>query len=104
MTEKLKQLKLLLQSNNGELPAEYIGWVRQEEASEKSEEVGKLKKREDELMKQIQEVTKQLDRLGPIRIPSNTFYRSGEEFFKNNNEKEKIEEEKRTLNTNLRFM
>ena len=63
-----------------------------------------MKKREDELMKQIQEVTKQLDRLGPIRIPSNTFYRSGEQFFKNQQDKEKIEEEKRSLNANLRFM
>ena len=36
MNEKLKQLRLLLSSNNGQLPADYIQWAKENTASEKS--------------------------------------------------------------------
>ena len=53
LTEKLKQLKLLLQINNGELPKDYLGWVRQEEITERSSEVVALRSHEEHLLKQI---------------------------------------------------
>lgn len=107
LTEKLKQLKLLLQINNGELPKDYLGWVRQEEVSERSTEVAALRNHEEHLLKQIQDVTKELDRMGPTRAASYgkgpQFYRSGEQFFKDTSEKERVEEEKKLMNGNLRY-
>jgi hypothetical protein len=54
MNEKLKQLRLLLSQNNGQLPSEYIEWAKENTASDKSnQEVVKLRQREEELLKMI---------------------------------------------------
>ncbi len=98
MNEKLKQLRLLLSRNNGQLPADYIEWAKQNTVSEKSsEEVLKLRQREEELLKMIQDTAKELDQT-PSRSYSfggNTgqdpYYRSGENFHQNNS---RIEREK----------
>jgi hypothetical protein len=65
LEEKLKQLKILVQMNNGELPKEYVDWAKTEEVIDRHDEVSKLRLREEDLLKQIQDITKQLDRLGP---------------------------------------
>ena len=35
LSEKFKQLKLLLQMNNGILPKEYVDWAKNEEVGDK---------------------------------------------------------------------
>ena len=64
MNEKLKQLRLLLARNNGQLPSDYIEWAKENTATDKNnQEVVKLRHREEELLKMIQETTKELDQL-----------------------------------------
>lgn len=73
MNEKLKQLRLLLSRNNGQLPADYIEWAKDNTATDQNnQEVVKLRQREEELLKMIQDTTKELDQL-----PSRQFSFSG---------------------------
>lgn len=65
LMERLKQLKLLMGMNDGQLPREYLSKIQDEEVKEHHEEVSRLRKYEDELLSLIQETTKQLDALGP---------------------------------------
>jgi len=37
--------------NNGELPRDYLGWVRQEEITERQSEVNTLRQKEEILLK-----------------------------------------------------
>lgn len=65
--ERLKQLKLLMKMNDGQLPQEYLNKIQGEEVSEHHEEVTRLRTYEDELLTHIQETTRQLDALGPSK-------------------------------------
>ena len=104
MNEKLKQLRLLLSQNNGQLPSEYIEWAKEYTATDTSnQEVIKLRQREEELLKMIQDTTKELDQL-PSQVfgrSQDPYYRSGENFNKNNNYN--VEREREELTTDLRF-
>ncbi len=44
--------------NNGELPREYVDWAKREEVGDRQDDVTKFRQKEEELLKQIQEVTK----------------------------------------------
>jgi len=45
--ERLKQLKLLMKMNDGQLPREYLEKIKEEELAENKEEVQRLRKYED---------------------------------------------------------
>ncbi|TNV85137.1 hypothetical protein FGO68_gene5346 [Halteria grandinella] len=100
LNQKLKQLQILLKMNNGELPSEYVQWARNEELVDKSSEVTQLRTLQEQLVTQIQSVTKQLDLLGPIRAVSygsNRYYASGEGFYENEERQRRQAEDKRVM-------
>lgn len=104
MNEKLKQLRLLLVQNNGQLPSEYIEWAKETTKTDTSnQEVVKLRQREEGLLKMIQDTTKELDKLPSNMFGSNRdpYYRSGENFNKNNNSW--VQQERQEMTTDLRF-
>lgn len=53
LIEKLKQLKLLSEINDGELPREYLENIKKEEVDEHMPEVMRLRKYQDKLMSEI---------------------------------------------------
>eukprot|EP00347_Sterkiella_histriomuscorum_P020316 403338277 len=102
LMERLKQLKLLMKMNYGQLPREYLEKIKDEEVKEFSEEVTRLRKYEDELLTMIQDTTKQLDALGPAKnTGQNQYYRSQTNF--NSMDSDWLRE-KEGLDSQLRFM
>jgi hypothetical protein len=65
LMERLKQLKILMQMNDGQLPREYLEKIKEEELAEHKDEVTRLRQYEDELITMIQDTTRQLDSIGP---------------------------------------
>lgn len=61
LLEKQKQLRLMIELNDGKLPRDYLENIQSEELEDNPEEVSRLKRQADSLMSRIQEVTKQLD-------------------------------------------
>lgn len=61
LLEKHKQLRLMIEINDGKLPRDYLENIQQEELEDNPEEVSRLKRKLDNLMSRIQEVTNQLD-------------------------------------------
>jgi hypothetical protein len=61
LMQRLKQLKILMQMNDGQLPPEYLSKIKEEELAEHKDEVNRLRQYEDELITMIQETTRQLD-------------------------------------------
>ncbi|CDW82949.1 UNKNOWN [Stylonychia lemnae] len=102
LMERLKQLKLLMKMNDGQLPREYLLKIQDEEVKEYSEEVTRLRKYEDELLTMIQETTKQLDALGPLKNKQNKFYRSTSNF--DSYGYGEWNKEKEGLDTQLRYL
>jgi len=83
LAERLKQLRLLTRMNDGQLPRDYLGSIQDEELKEHSEEVGRLRRYEDELLALIQETAKQLDALGPAKprgFGEERYYKSSQDF------------------------
>ena len=61
LLEKHKQLRLMIELNDGKLPRDYLENIQNEELEDNPEEVSRLKRQADSLMSRIQEVTQQLD-------------------------------------------
>ena len=61
LLEKHKQLRLMIEINDGKLPRDYLENIQREELDDNPEEVSRLKRQADSLMTRIQEVTNQLD-------------------------------------------
>jgi len=50
LKQKLKQLKILLEMNAGQLPQEYISWAQNEEVQQHSSDIIALRHREEDLL------------------------------------------------------
>jgi chromosome segregation ATPase len=59
--EKHKQLRLMIELNDGKLPRNYLEKIQSEELEDNPEEVSRLKRQADSLMTRIQEVTNKMD-------------------------------------------
>mmetsp|Transcript_30494 Transcript_30494/g.29896 ORF Transcript_30494/g.29896 Transcript_30494/m.29896 type:complete len:217 (+) Transcript_30494:2663-3313(+) len=101
LQERLKQLKVLIKMNDGQLPREYIEKIQEEEVSENKEEVLRLRKYEDQLLTLIQETTRELDAI-QVKHNEKRYFGDDQNFYERGRKEWEIE--RNTHDIQLRWL